>query len=305
MKIILSRKGFDGSAGGCPSPIFEDGTMITLPIPAHRGCGRDYASIVSARKEFSHLGQIIWQLRSGKRIRVERDAHLDPDLNKDSLSSRPQHWRGIFGQSFISQRHLDLHCVGQGDLFLFFGLFKEVKLNGGTKVSYVKGKPRKHVIWGWLKVERKYALPDKTQRRAIPVAPDWAMYHPHVEHWKNERRPNAIYVAADTLTPSSDTPGWGIFPRYREALCLSYNNPANEKKLASLWQVPPWMYPWKERNVERTPLSHHGRKDRWNCLGSGDVTLQSVGRGQEFIFNTDEYPEAKQWAEDLIDNCRK
>ncbi len=33
MRIILSRKGFDSSAGGCPSPIFPDGRLFSLPIP--------------------------------------------------------------------------------------------------------------------------------------------------------------------------------------------------------------------------------------------------------------------------------
>ncbi|MBA3801209.1 MAG: hypothetical protein H0X18_19410 [Geodermatophilaceae bacterium] len=33
MKLILSRKGFDSAAGGCPSPILEDGSMLSLPIP--------------------------------------------------------------------------------------------------------------------------------------------------------------------------------------------------------------------------------------------------------------------------------
>ncbi len=33
MKIILSRKGFDSSAGGVPSPIFPDGGLLSLPIP--------------------------------------------------------------------------------------------------------------------------------------------------------------------------------------------------------------------------------------------------------------------------------
>jgi hypothetical protein len=33
MKIVLSRKGFDGTYGGFPSPILEDGLMISLPIP--------------------------------------------------------------------------------------------------------------------------------------------------------------------------------------------------------------------------------------------------------------------------------
>ena len=33
MKLILSRKGFDSQSGGCPSPIFPDGTLYSLPIP--------------------------------------------------------------------------------------------------------------------------------------------------------------------------------------------------------------------------------------------------------------------------------
>lgn len=303
MKIILSRKGFDGSAGGCPSPIFEDGSMISLPIPAVGRFGRDYASINSPRKEFSHLGQLIRQLRSGKAGKLSK-AHLDPDLKKESLNLRPRNWRGIFGQSFISQRHLDLHCVGEGDLFLFFGLFREVSLNSGTKMGYVRGKP-KHVIWGWLKVQKKFSLPNKTQRRAVPVAPDWAMYHPHVEYWKNEKKPNAIYVAAERLTPTSDTPGWGVFPKYKDELRLSCQGSANAKGLVSLWQVPPWMYPWKEGGGERDALSHHRLKKRWKRLDSGDVTLQSVGRGQEFILDSEQYPEAQQWAEHLIESCCK
>ena len=33
MKIILSRKGFDSSAGKQASPIMPDGTLLSLPIP--------------------------------------------------------------------------------------------------------------------------------------------------------------------------------------------------------------------------------------------------------------------------------
>ena len=34
MKIILSRKGFDSEYGKQPSPIFPNGTMLSLPIYA-------------------------------------------------------------------------------------------------------------------------------------------------------------------------------------------------------------------------------------------------------------------------------
>ena len=39
MKIILSRKGFDSSSGGGPSPIV-DGRCLSLPIPEVRGVWR-------------------------------------------------------------------------------------------------------------------------------------------------------------------------------------------------------------------------------------------------------------------------
>ena len=38
MKIILSRKVFDSANGCIVSPIFEDGTMISFPIPS---CDKD------------------------------------------------------------------------------------------------------------------------------------------------------------------------------------------------------------------------------------------------------------------------
>ena len=36
MKIILSRKGFDSANGGAASPLFDDGSAVSLPIPAGR-----------------------------------------------------------------------------------------------------------------------------------------------------------------------------------------------------------------------------------------------------------------------------
>lgn len=33
MKLVLSRKGFDSSYGGMPSPILLDGQLVPLPIP--------------------------------------------------------------------------------------------------------------------------------------------------------------------------------------------------------------------------------------------------------------------------------
>jgi len=61
VKIILSRKGFDSTSGGVPSPIFPDGRMLSLPIP-------DKQSHISYEKicgcESATMGELVEQLAS-------------------------------------------------------------------------------------------------------------------------------------------------------------------------------------------------------------------------------------------------
>ena len=78
-RIILSRKGFDGTAGGCPSPIFQDGTMFSIPIPEN---GKH-----KVRTRYEDLGQqggyqfpkkLVTS--SGRGIPLSGQVHLDPDI---------------------------------------------------------------------------------------------------------------------------------------------------------------------------------------------------------------------------------
>lgn len=52
-------------------------------------------------------------------------AHLDPDLRRDALPTRPNGWRPAFGQSGAAAGHLFNQEVGIGDLFMFFGWFRK------------------------------------------------------------------------------------------------------------------------------------------------------------------------------------
>ena len=112
MKIILSRKGFDSSSGGKPSPIFPDGRLVSLPIP-------DAQSPIyydNIRWQEYNLGSIVSDLTHGK-ILPEHPAHLDPDINIENLK-RDSKWKPIFGQTGASQGHLRNCNIQNGDIFL-------------------------------------------------------------------------------------------------------------------------------------------------------------------------------------------
>ncbi len=116
MLVIISRKGFDSSSGGVPSPIFPDGKMLFLPIP-DKDLKIKYKDI---RWNKRNVGDIVSSLTKGK-IRSNFNAHLDPDLIRDSMP-RLNKWSPVLGQIAASQGHLRNQNIGPGDLFLFFGV---------------------------------------------------------------------------------------------------------------------------------------------------------------------------------------
>ena len=106
MRVIFSRKGFDASAGGCPSPII-DGRPLSLPIP--------YLSSTKSYRHFN-LGRIVTDLSNGK-LGESDFCHNDPDLQM-----------GAFGQVSAAQSHLNNQNVGPGDLFYFLDGFEKQSL---------------------------------------------------------------------------------------------------------------------------------------------------------------------------------
>src|SRR5882724_2864071 len=150
MKIILSRKGFDSTSGGVPSPIFEDGTMISLPIP--RKSGVSYGELKNPFNDdkFRNLGELVEQL-THYQMSENSQAHLDPDLNPAMIDRSPN-WRGILGQNGNAQN--SLKNTGRGDLFLFFGLFQKVLRNRKNgRYEHDGTQSQIHVIHGWLMVD--------------------------------------------------------------------------------------------------------------------------------------------------------
>ncbi len=286
MKIILSRKGFDSSYGGVASPILPGGEIVSLPIPERPAMvhpkTRTYGQV---RAGAWNVGQLAADLTGG-RIGPGDFAHLDPDLDRASVR-RARGWRPVFGQTGAAETHLQNQGVGPGDLFLFFGWFREVEQLADERFRYRADAPDRHVFFGWLQVvERRPVVP-------LSGLPGWMKGHPHFKPTPYGRS-DCVYVAAKRLRlpglAEDRWPGGGVFGTYRPALCLTA-----EGRTRSQWRLPAWFHP-----VEgRLPLSYHGNPRAWTP-DEGHVLLDTAKQGQEFVLDTRHYPEAAAWMAGLF-----
>lgn len=226
MRIIFSRKGFDSAAGGGASPIV-DGCPISLPIPSGGHSVTTYADLGLA--ELAHAA-------SRGRVTGEAFCHHDPMFRDDGTC--------LFGQCSAAQTHLANQGVGIGDIFVFFGLFREE----------VTGEPH-HRIFGYQIIER---IVDLTQCSDTERQEFAAIGHPHALglHAKND----VIYV------------GEGQTARHNGAglrLTVAGGPP-------SLWHRPAWL--------KRGGLSYHDRADRWlrgcrlRSVARGQEFVANIGR---------------------------
>ncbi|MYL26515.1 MULTISPECIES: hypothetical protein [Halomonadaceae] len=280
MKLILSRKGFDSSAGGCPSPVFPDGSFLSLPIPDKQSSVR-YSDL---QYEGINVGELVADLTGNPKRRDHR-AHLDPDLAPE-LTSRKPGWRPTLGQIDQAQGHLRNQGVSEGDLFLFFGLFRRVERVDG-RWRFDRQSAPFHALWGWLQVEEVSPV-DGALGERLP----WVQDHPH---FHREAKPsNTLYIARESLDLGRGPmriQGAGVFQSMNDELRLTV--PGSKK--VSVWQLPGFFYP----SEGKRPLSQHDDLSRWQLDGE-QCRLQCVPRGQEFVLDTSDYPEAFSWIESLV-----
>ena len=203
MKIVFSRKGFDSSTGGGPSPIVG-GRPVTLPIPNRTGPA-------ATRYGELGLGEHV-ALASRGALGADSLCHHDPMFLADGNC--------LFGQCGAAQTHLANRGVGVGDLFLFFGLFR------------APGERPHHRFFGYLRVVEMVAIATASAERLQALS---AHRHPHAlgPHGSND----VIYVgpgrtaqnAADTLrltVPEGPPSLWAV-PDWLAEAGLSYHDRAD------------------------------------------------------------------------------
>ena len=271
MKIILSRKGFDSSSGGHPSPILPGGKMLNLPIPS---CADELEfSKIRAPGEKT-IEQIINEL-CPEAITVGQGAHLDPDLVA-SARNRIRGWRPAFGTSIAPASHLDNQCVSVGDLFLFFGWFRHTKeING--QLRYSGDSKGFHAIFGYLEIGEILKVGEETQ------LPSWLHDHPNARpYYRGRTTNNRIYVSNETLSFLPNIPGGGTF-QFAEQLMLTKKGESKRTR----WDLDPKIF----RHVR---ISYHS-EESWK-----EGYFQSAYPGQEFVIHADEG--VVKWASNLIND---
>lgn len=267
MKVIFSRKGIDDAYGKGASPLFPNGQLLSIPIPVRgREKGFSYKEIQYSDMSYQRL---IRQLE----IPIKRSScHFDPDLNAESFK-RSKLWKPCLGHHGAAAQHLFNQGVDRGDLFLFFGSFREVKLAKYKQWRFVKNSAKRHILFGFLKIGAILDLKVKTQReRAIELG---YADHPHVQN--DYPHNNVLFIAEDGSTSA------GLF-EYAKERVLSQDGASK-----SIWELPSFFF---DLNISR-----HAKRERFS-LACDKTILKTVGIGQEFV--VEENSQVTQWANSLL-----
>ncbi len=263
MKVILSRKGFDSSYGGQPSPILPDGTLLSLPIPSKN----EYIKYSDLSYQDKSYYEIIKDLKPNTKIKSSHTCHLDPDIRHDAIK-REGYWKALFGQMGSAQGHLRNENVQEGDIFLFFGWFKETEIVNQS-LRYVKNAPDLHIVYAYMQIGHIYS--------SCSDIPPSAMYHPHANKYSIDKN-NCIYEASEVLSLDDPMAGSGCL-KYNKRLILT-----KEGETKSHWDLPDIF--------QDVRISYHSKKSFKNNY------FDSAKKGQEFVIECNE--KIIEWVQNLL-----
>ncbi len=118
--------------------------------------------------------------------------------------------------------------------------------------------------------------------------------HPHYYPADKDEN-NLIFIAKERSDFVPNSFGGGMFNRFSSNLILT-----KEGHSRSIWSLPKC---FDARNNPNHAMSYHRNLTRWEDDSDNQkVILKTVARGQEFVLNTQYFPEVKNWVINLIKN---
>lgn len=274
MKVIFSRKGWDSEFGGKPSPIFEDGAMLSMPIP------RENESIKYSDLSYKGMPieKIIQDLHPEFKnsSRYSDTCHADPAIDKE-LYSNIDGWKPASGHRGTAGTHLDNQDISVGDIILFFGRFQKVKEVEG-KLEFDDQEQDIHAIYGYMQIGQ--ILNDQEEiKRSYP-------WHPHAQEGYLKDSKNRLYIPEQNRC--------AVF-NYSEPLRLT--KPQDKKD----WNLTEWKLPKFFLHPE-VEISYHPNKNQDIKPFDDHAVLATMAKGQEFVVTVPDelQDELSAWVEGII-----
>ncbi len=315
MKIILSRKGFDSSFGEYSSPIFPDGSLISLPIPAHKNVsGYDYNNKryipieykflqipsnirkilkkngVNNVESYNDLMLMLFEHKQGKKIKKIKKAlldkntpyycHLDPDIIPELLPSvkrRPAF--GILPNYIESLKNI----INPYDLFLFFGWFRWVIIENG-KIKYAIKRDMEKIdheifINGTHLIFGYFQVENiiKDEKDVEPWMVQNQIRHPHLDKLLWNKSKSGIFIATKNLILNNEETEYSGAGtfKFNRELVLTETN----RDLNDSLNKSTWRQDYFPPNSHISHYSKKIDKSHWTDTGC----FQWKTYGQEFV----------------------
>ncbi len=262
MKIIFSRKGFDSTAGGFPSPIFPDGRLFSIPIPSSKdNCVYKDLDFHYKNDSIQSILNDLTQRNIHSKKWSECDYTTDTQCcHYDPMPFSDHEFSGIaLGQVNSAESHLRKQGVDEGDIFLFYGWFKRVhKING--RWIYDIHQPDIHLIWSYMQINERIFLDSQDDQHIALNKYPFLAQHPHIGEQRGLK--NSIYLSRKS----------SIF-NYQDTRCLT--DTKNYKGRAT-WRMPA---------VMNQPKAFSYLNDF--SLDNDETIISYRGYGQEFVLDLD------------------
>src|SRR5690554_2197990 len=249
MKIILSRKGFDDSNGGCASPILPDGTMLSMPIPSVED------DILYDQLQYNGINCADILKQINPKNYSYTTCHLDPDIRPNIRIKPTKNWIPAFGQIGSAQGLLRNAGVTVGDLFLFFGWFRKVKYSNNGYRFLTNADSNDfydisdlHAIFGYMQIGKIITNQNDIKKYS---------WHPHASEKRLKDKTNAIYIPSEKLSLCPNLPGCGVL-NYRKDRILTMAGKLRATWIAYEFLMPDKVYGNKKNSASNGGLYYKG-----------------------------------------------